>query len=85
MIKLEKWPFVLLVLAATPALVARAQLPYPPVLPGGKSVATDTSDAFLKPTPTLREGVAIAKTPPAVDFMFYPDQDHPGKPWSRLA
>ena len=52
---------------------------FPPTL-----VVTDTSEDFLKPPATagLKEGVEIAKTPPAVDFMYYPDQDHLGKPWS---
>lgn len=45
-------------------------------------MVTDTSPAFLQPTAPLREGVAIARTAPAVDFLYYPGQDHPGKPWS---
>jgi hypothetical protein len=28
-------------------------------------------------------GVAIAKTPPVVDFAFYPEQNYPGNPWSH--
>ena len=43
---------------------------------------TDRSDDFLKPSPNLREGVEIAKTAPTVDFLYYPGQDYPGKPWS---
>src|SRR5262245_41009299 len=54
-----------------------------PALPEGKAVATDTSDAFLKPTSTLKSGVAIAKTAPTIDFLFYPGQTYPGKPWSN--
>jgi hypothetical protein len=56
---------------------------FPPSLPGGKHAVTDTSDAFLKPAETLRDGVAIAKTPPTVDFAYYPGQDYEGKPWSN--
>jgi hypothetical protein len=56
---------------------------FPPTLPGGKEVVTDTADAFLKPPATLREGVAVAKTPPTVDFLYYPGQTYPGKPWSN--
>jgi hypothetical protein len=57
-------------------------LPYPPTLPGGQSVASDESPEFLNPPPGLREGVAIAKTPPRIDFLYYPGQDHAGNPWS---
>jgi hypothetical protein len=66
------------------ASAAHAQypLPYPPVLPGGKDVVTDTSPAFLKAPPDLRAGITVARTPPAIDFMFYPGQDHPGGPWT---
>jgi hypothetical protein len=54
-----------------------------PTLPDGKTVVTDTSDAFLKPTATLKSGVAIAKTAPTIDFHYYPGQTYPGKPWSN--
>jgi hypothetical protein len=60
-----------------------SEVTYPPKLPGGKEVVTDTSPDFLKPTETLREGVAIAKTPPTVDFLYYPGQNYPGNPWSN--
>src|SRR5262249_26858749 len=56
---------------------------FPPTLPGGKEVVTDRADAFLKPPATLREGVAVAKTPPTVDFLYYPGKPCPGKPWSN--
>lgn len=59
------------------------EVTYPPTLPGGATVVTDTSADFLKPPETLKPDVAIAKTPPTVDFMYYPDQDYPGKPWSN--
>jgi|SRR5262245_7850087 len=54
-----------------------------PALPDGKTVVTDTSDDFLKPTATLKAGVTVAKTPPTIDFLFYPGQTYPGKPWSN--
>src|SRR5262249_1958529 len=59
-----------------------AQLAYPPALPDGRTVATDRAEAFLHPASALREGVVVAATPPTVDFMYYPGQDHPGHPWS---
>lgn len=54
-------------------------LNWPPVL-----VARDSGDFFLKPPEALAlpEGVLIAQTPPVVDFMFFPGQGHPGRPWS---
>ena len=60
-----------------------AEVTYPPTLPDKKEVVTDTSDAFLKPPATLREGVAVAKAAPTVDFLYYPGQTYPGKPWSN--
>ena len=65
------------------ALKARYPLPYPPTLPGGKSVVTECSPALLKPGPNLKDGVTIATQPPTVDFAFYPDQNYPGNPWSH--
>lgn len=64
-------------------LKSRYPLPYPPMLPEGKTVVTETSPLFLKPGPTLLEGVEIAKTAPTVDFAFYPEQNYPGNPWSH--
>ena len=63
----------------------RYPLPYPPKLPGGKPHVSHRKSAFLKPGPNLRPGVRIAKTPPKIDFMFYPNQDYPGNPWSFRA
>jgi hypothetical protein len=71
--------------ASKPAKEARAQgpsLPFPPTLPEGKEIVTDTSPDFLKPSGSLREGVLVAKTAPVVDFLYFPNQDHPGNPWS---
>jgi hypothetical protein len=62
---------------------AKADITYPPKLPGGKEVATDASDDFLKPPAALREGVTVAKTPPTIDFLYYPGQTYEGKPWSN--
>ncbi len=56
---------------------------FPPELPGGVPVVTDTSDAMLVPPATLREGVAVAKTPPTIDFLYYPGQNYPGNIWSN--
>ncbi len=61
----------------------RYPLPYPPKLPGGKIVVTESDSAFLKPGPNLRPGVEIARTAPIVDFAFYPEQNYPGNPWSH--
>ncbi len=61
----------------------QGEVTYPPALPGGKDIVTDTSEEFLKPPETLARGVAIARTPPTVDFLYYPGQTYPGKPWSN--
>ena len=61
----------------------RYPLPYPPKLPEGKTVVTESDGAFLKAAANLRDGVLIAKTPPVVDFAFYPEQNYPGNPWSH--
>src|SRR5262249_21395177 len=58
------------------------EVTFPPTLPGGKAVVTDTSPDFLKPPGTLKPGVAVAKTPPTIDFLYFPGQTYPGKPWS---
>lgn len=59
------------------------EITYPPMLPDGQASVTDQSEQFLQPAATLKAGVLIAKIPPTVDFIFYPGQDYPGKPWSN--
>ncbi len=58
-------------------------IPYPPKLPDGKECVTDAAPEFLKPPATLKTGVAVAKTPPTVDFLYFPGQTYEGKPWSN--
>jgi hypothetical protein len=55
---------------------------YPPALPGGKAYVIDTSADFLKPAATLSKDVAVAKTPPTVEFHYFPGQTYMGNPWS---
>jgi hypothetical protein len=62
---------------------AKVELVFPPTLPGGREIVTDTSEEFLKPPAGLLEGVAIARTPPTIDFLYYPGQTYEGKPWSN--
>ena len=61
-----------------------ASLEWPPKLPGGVEVVTDSSPSLLvKPAHvTLASGVKIAKTPPTIDFAYYPGQDKFSKLWS---
>jgi len=54
----------------------------PPELPSGKSVVTISSPDLLKPPPSLHD-VPVAKTPPVVDFLYYPGQTYKGNPWSN--
>jgi hypothetical protein len=60
-----------------------AAVTFPPHLPGGEQAVTDSSPEFLKPPATLREGVAIAQTPPTVDFQYFPGQTYETKLWSN--
>jgi hypothetical protein len=63
--------------------VNEKDLEYPPLLPAGKTSLREESPDFLKATTELNAGVTIAKTPPTIDFLFYPGQNYPGKPWSN--
>lgn len=60
-----------------------AEITFPPQLPGGRESVTDSSPQMLQAPETLRDGVAVAKTPPRVDFLYYPGQNYEGKPWSN--
>lgn len=60
-------------------------LPYPPTLSNGKVAVSEKTKDFLIPWPNLREGVAIAKAAPQVDFAFFPEQNYSGNPWSNRA
>jgi hypothetical protein len=72
----------LLVIVPVAMVPLHAEGPFPPTLPGGKTVLTDTSAEFLKAPASLKPGVVIAKTPPTIDFLFFPGQTYAGKPWS---
>src|SRR5262245_40383661 len=75
-----RWPLALLLVSGT--RVALADVGFPPTLPGGKDFVPDRSDDFLSPPASLKAGVAVAQTAPAVDFLFFPGQTYAGKPWS---
>jgi hypothetical protein len=60
-----------------------ATLSFPPKLPNEEAVTSDQSDDFLKAPAPLAKDVHIAKTPPTVDFLYFPKQDYEGKPWSN--
>ncbi|MBI3823876.1 MAG: hypothetical protein HY289_14500 [Planctomycetes bacterium] len=59
------------------------EITFPPKLEGGKDIVTVTSDDFLKAPATIGKDVAIAKTAPTVDFMYYPGQTYAAKIWSN--
>jgi len=61
---------------------AEAELNYPPKLTGDKTVVVDTSADFLKGPAGLKPEVRIAKAAPTVEFIYFPGQTYPGKPWS---
>ena len=62
----------------------QAKDPFKPMsLPGGVKVVSDSSPEFLVPPDKLKGGdFTIAKTPPTIEFGFYPEQTFPGNPWS---
>jgi len=61
----------------------KVELVFPPTLPDGKQIVSLATPEFLKKPETLQPDVAVAKTAPTVDFMYYPGQDYPGNPWSN--
>ncbi len=72
--------------AAKPTPKAKATEPaleFPPRLPDGAKSVSDSSREFLEPLEPLLDGVSIAKTPPTVDFAYFPGQTYPGRPWSN--
>lgn len=68
--------------AAKPKKAPEPVLEFPPKLPNGKLIVTDTADAFIKAPDTLRETAKVATTPPTVDLLYYPGQNYQGKIWS---
>ncbi len=68
---------------AKPKPKAEPEVTYPPTIPGGKDLVTDTAPEFLQPPATLLPGIAIAKTAPTVDFAYFPGQTYRGNPWSN--
>jgi hypothetical protein len=60
----------------------RAEETFPPRLPEGQAVVTDTSEDFLRPPVSPKRGVTIARTPPTINFLYYPGQTYRGEPWS---
>ena len=62
---------------------AAVVLEFPPKLPGGQELVTDKSEAFLKATTKLVDGVVIAKEAPTIDFAYIPGQTYAGKIWSN--
>ena len=62
--------------------VVAEDLTYPPALPGGVAVVSDTVTDFLRRPKGLGDDVTVATVAPRVDFLYYPVQTYPGKPWS---
>lgn len=58
-------------------------LPYPPAFANNRKIVTDTSVQFLHSPFDPAGDFVIAETPPTIEFMFYPEQNYPGKPWSN--
>lgn len=79
---MRSFSIALTVSVLIPVVSIAQELQWPPTLPGGTKVVTDTSPDFLRPTETLRSGVTIARTPPTIDFMYYSGQDYKANLWS---
>ncbi len=58
-------------------------LPYPPQLKGGQGIVTVKSPRLLQKPEGLLSEIDVAKAVPTVDFIYFPNQDYPGKPWSN--
>lgn len=69
--------------AATAAAVPQG--PYPPSLPGGVAIVADTAAEFIRPPQGIEfpGAFSVARTPPKIEFAYYPAQDHVGNPWSN--
>lgn len=67
---------------ARPKKVAEPELSFPPALPNGAAVVTDNSPELLQHSVELADGVTVAKTPPTIDFVYFPGQTYAGRPWS---
>jgi len=65
--------------ASPPAVV----LEFPPKLPNGADSATDSDARFLERPATIPADIPFAKTPPVIDFLYFPGQDYAGNPWSN--
>lgn len=70
-------------LAQKPKQITDEDLPWPPQLPGDVKIVTDQSDVFLQRPDGIHDDVQLAQIAPTIDFMFFPKQDYPGKPWSN--
>ena len=72
--------FVCVAFSSDPGL--GAELAFPPALPGKQTVVTDAAQEFLRRADSIDAEVAVAQTPPKVDFLYYPQQNYRGNPWS---
>src|SRR5262245_58389643 len=77
------------VTTALPYLTRAAQrsdekaVSFPPELPRDQTAVTDTPVEFPKPPALLKPGIISAKTPPTIDFAYFPGQTYRGNPWSN--
>ena len=64
------------------AMAQGDELTWPPQLPGGVAVISESPAMVLKPTSVLKPGVKIATAVPEIDFFYFDCQTYPGNPWS---
>ncbi len=72
---------------ATPQQLKFEDLVWPPTLPDGKQIAIDSTVQFLKQDPQaemqISKEIDIAKTPPKIEFLFFPGQTYVPELWSN--
>lgn len=68
---------------AKPPASTAVSVAFPPELPQGQPFVVVCTKEFLNTADSLVEGVAVAKEPPCVDFLYYPGQTYAGNPWSN--
>jgi len=56
---------------------------FPPKLPGDKAKVTVAADKLLARPGKFPADIAIAKTAPKIEFVYYPGQTYAGNPWSH--
>lgn len=83
LLRTTRWAMLSVFLGLLAAEAAWGQLPqFPPRIPGNRTQFEVSSDQLLMRPEAILDEVVVAKTPPQVEFRYYPGQDYEGRPWS---